>query len=95
MVEYIQILLMHIMSGGPDMVAILILLCGGLAWLGYHREKEYLKERQDLLDKFQKQQTLDRHDLLSIIDKYQQGQIGVIQAMNEIKVLIASLGAKI
>lgn len=82
-------------AGHPSFVALLILLTGGTGYLFMKREKESKEERKELITQFQKQIEGDRKDLLEVIDKYQEGQISVVQAMNEIKVLIATIGAKL
>lgn len=89
-------LLSFIIAGSsPAVTALLMLLTVFVGFMYWKKDKENTQERTELIIKFQKQITEDRADLLVIIDKYQHGQISVIQAMNEIKVLIASLGAKL
>lgn len=93
---FIKEILTYILTGSsPAVTAMLLGLLGIAAWVGHKKSQEHTLERQELITKFQKQMTDDRTDLLAIIDKYQEGQISVIQAMNDIKVLIASLGAKL
>jgi hypothetical protein len=90
-----EILSYILTSSSPAVTAMLLALLTITGWLMYKRDKDASKERQELITKFQEQLSDDRKDLLEIIDKYQEGQISVIQAMNDIKVLIASLGAKL
>ena len=82
-------------AGHPSFVALMLLLASGAGYLLFKREKEAKEERKELIAQFQKQIEGDREDLLEVIDKYQEGQISVVQAMNEIKVLIATIGAKL
>ena len=76
-------------------MAILLLVIAGIGFFTYKRDSEYKKERKELIVKFQEQIEGDREDLLNVIEKYQTGQLNVVQAINEIKVLIATIGAKI
>lgn len=79
----------------PALTALLLLIAGCVGFIAYKREKESKKERQEIVDKFQKQIEGDRQDLLKVIEKYQEGQLSVIEALNELKVLIATIGAKL
>lgn len=90
--------LIKLITGGashPGFVALLVLLTGGMGYLLFKRETEAKEERKELIEKFQHQIEGDRKDLLEVIDKYQEGQISVLEAINEIKVLIATIGAKL
>lgn len=82
-------------AGTPGFIALLLLLTSAMGWFLFKRESETKQERRELIDQFQKTIESDRKDLLQVIDKYQEGQISVIQAINEIKVLIAVIGAKL
>lgn len=82
-------------AGNPAIMAILLLIAGVSVYVYVKREIELKKEQRQLIENFQKQIETDRKDLLSVIDKYQEGQIGVVQALNELRVLIASIGAKL
>jgi predicted negative regulator of RcsB-dependent stress response len=82
-------------SGSPAVTALLLLLSGVIGWMSWKRETTHKQEREELLEKFQEQISEDRKDLLQVIDKYQAGQISVLQALNELRVLIATIGAKL
>jgi uncharacterized membrane protein len=82
-------------AGVHGYIAILVLSVVALGWFVFKRESETKVERRDLIDQFQRTIESDRKDLLQVIDKYQEGQISVIQAINEIKVLIATIGGKL
>ena len=82
-------------DGNPGVRAILMLAVMGLAFLFLKRESSHAAERKEVIDQFQKQIEHDREELFKILDKYQEGQLSVVQAMNEIKVLIATIGAKL
>lgn len=75
--------------------AILLLLTGGLGWLYMTLLKQSKAERDELVKMFQHQIETDRKELIEIIEKYHEGQINVVQAINEIKILIATIGAKL
>lgn len=82
-------------AGGPGFIGLLLLLTAGMGWFLFKREGDTKQERRELIDQFQKMIESDRKDLLEVIEKYQEGQISVIQAINEIKVLIATIGGKL
>lgn len=95
MEDIVAALLKPILNAGPAVVAILLLIVGGVTYFAWKSTVAHRKERSDLMTKFQEQLEIDRKDLLDVIDKYQTGQMTVVQAINEIKVLIATIGAKI
>lgn len=76
-------------------VGLLLLISAGAVYLLQKKEKEYKDDIKSLIDQFQKQNDENRKDLMEIIEKYQEGQINVIQAINEIKILLATIGAKL
>lgn len=82
-------------DGNPGVRALLLLAVSGLGFLFLKRESAHSKERKEVIDQFQKQIEHDREELFKILEKYQEGQLSVVQAMNEIKVLIATIGAKL
>jgi hypothetical protein len=82
-------------SGSPALTALLLLITGVVCWGALKREAAFREERDELVEKFQEQIEGDRKDLLQVIDKYQNGQLSVLQALNELRVLIATIGAKL
>lgn len=64
-------------------------------WITDRRDKEHRSEIKDLLEQYRKMNDDNRKDFMIIIQKYQEGQINVIQAINEIKLLLATIGAKL
>lgn len=76
-------------------MAILLLIAGLAVWVYLRKEAEMKNEQKLLIETYQKQIDEDRKDLLKVIDKYQEGQISVIQALNELRVLISTIGAKL
>lgn len=82
-------------DGNPGVRALLVLAVMGIGFLFLKRESAHSKERREVIDSFQKQIEHDREELFKILDKYQEGQLSVVQAMTEIKVLIATIGAKL
>lgn len=94
--SFLHELLAPILSqGNPGVMAILILAAVGIGFLSFKRDVDHKKEREALIAKFQEQIEDDRKDLLKVIDKYQEGQLNVVQAINEIRILIAAIGAKL
>lgn len=90
-----EILVAIFSDGNPGVRALLLLAVSGLGFLFLKRESAHAKERREVIDQFQKQIEHDREELFKILEKYQEGQLSVVQAMNEIKVLIATIGAKL
>lgn len=82
-------------DGNPGVRALLLLAVTAIGFLFLKRESAHSKERKEVIDQFQKQIEHDREELFKILEKYQEGQLSVVQAMNEIKVLIATIGAKL
>ena len=80
---------------GEAVTSILLLTLGGLGWLYSTLFKQSKVERDELVKMFQHQIEVDRKELIEIIEKYHEGQINVVQAINEIKILIATIGAKL
>lgn len=78
-----------------SMVGLMMIISIGLIWMLEKRDKEHKTEIKELIEQSQKQNDENRKDLLNIIQKYQDGQINVIQAINEIKILLATIGAKL
>jgi uncharacterized protein YbgA (DUF1722 family) len=66
-----------------------------MGWLYITLLKQSKVERDELVKMFQHQIEVDRKELIEIIEKYHEGQINVVQAINEIKILIATIGAKL
>ena len=77
------------------MVALILLICFGAIWLIDRKDKEYKIDMKEMLDQYHKQRDDNHKDLMEIIQKYQEGQISMIQALNEIKILLATVGAKL
>ena len=94
--ENLMPLLASILSDhGEAVTSILLLTLGGLGWLYSTLLKQSKVERDELVKMFQHQVEVDRKELIEIIEKYHEGQINVVQAINEIKILIATIGAKL
>ena len=77
------------------MVGILMLISIGSIWVMDKRDKEHKADIKELFDQAQKQNEENKKDLMIVIQKYQDGQINVIQAINEIKILLAVISAKV
>lgn len=84
------------MTDGTGAVkAILLLVCAGLGWLYFNGVKQAKEERKELIELFQKQIELDHKELIDIIERYQESNLKTVEAINEIKVLIATIGTKL
>lgn len=89
-------LLLNILTeASPAVVAIMLLLVIGIGYLAFKVYTFAQVERRELIESFQRQIEGERRELIDVIEKYQQGQLSVVQAMNEIKLLVATIGAKL
>lgn len=84
MEKIITIILDSLAHGGPE--AIIVLLFSLIVYLVY--------DRNILIKTIKSENEGHRADLLHVIEKYQQGQVDVIQALNEIKLILVKLEAK-
>ena len=74
-----------IASGGPAAIILILLgVIGILVW-----------DRVGLIKSMRENSTLYRSDINRVIDKYQEGQINVIQALNDIKLILVKVEAKV
>ena len=73
-----------IAHGGPE--AIFMILLGLIAFL--------IWDRMSMVKALRENSALYREDINRVIEKYQEGQINVIQALNEIKLILVKLEAK-
>jgi uncharacterized protein YbgA (DUF1722 family) len=73
-------------SGNSTVVLLLLLiaLCGYFGWERFQMQKQ-------LNDKI----LSDRQLLLDVIDKYREGQMDVVEALNELRVVLARIEGKI
>jgi len=70
--------------GGPEAIfMVLLALIGLLLW-----------DRITLIKTMKENSANYRDDIMKIIDKYQEGQLNVIQALNEIRLILVKLEAK-
>lgn len=93
--ELLQALLVSVVQGsGPAVTALLLAITAVVCWISWKLNKEHKDERKELIGQFKEQLESDRKDLLEVIEKYQEGQMTVIQTINDLKVLIATLGGK-
>lgn len=82
-------------DGAGAIKAILLLVSAGLGWLFFNGQKQAKEERKELITLFQKQSESDHKELIDIIERYQESNIKTVEAINEIKVLIATIGTKL
>lgn len=85
---------------GQGANAFMLLVIGYLAWQNFNAKKEYreeVKEYKATLEKLQQSLTQktgeEREMLLSIIEKYHQSQIGIREAINEVKAVLSTISA--
>lgn len=77
------------------MIALMMCITIGALWMMERKDRESKADLKELIEQFKSQSEDNRKDLMLIIEKYQVGQINVIQAINEIKILLATIGAKL
>jgi hypothetical protein len=80
---------------GEAINAIMILITAAIGYLYYTAIKAAKSEREQLLTMFKKHVETDRAELIEVIERYQEGQINIVQALNEIRLLIATIGTKL
>lgn len=86
-------------SSSP-VVTLLLIAVGYLAWTNYRLradQKEEVKEYKETIEKLQTNLNTktgeERETLLSIIEKYHQSQIGIKEAISEVKSVLSTLAA--
>ena len=87
-----------VLSFADDKHGVVSLLSVAVVAIGYFwfsSSKRYHEELKAANERFEKLNEENRKDLLEIIEKYQEGQINVVQAINEIKITLATIGAKL
>jgi hypothetical protein len=95
-VEWVTELINQIFTDGAGAVkAILLLVSGGLGWMYFNGQKQAKEERKELIELFQRQIESDHKELIDIIERYQESNLKTVEAINEIKVLIATIGTKL
>lgn len=97
MEEHIIIqLIKAILTGGPiAIIAILMVLIAYLVWEKRAIQKSNKEALEKMAQTFSEKINEERKDLIDIIDRYQEGHINLLQAINEIKVLIATISGKL
>lgn len=94
--EWVNELIHQIFTDGAGAIkAILLLVSGGFGWMFFNGQKQAKDERKDLIELFQKQIESDHKELIDIIERYQESNLKTVEAINEIKVLIATIGSKL
>lgn len=81
-------------------ITLLLIAVGYLGWTNYRLrqdQKEEVKEYKETIDKLQTNLNTktgeERETLLSIIEKYHQSQIGIKEAISEVKSVLSTLAA--
>jgi hypothetical protein len=93
-----KVTLQLIGQANSGLVTWLLIAIGYLGWTLHQSKKEYreeLKQYHDLVGKMQQSIQLkngeERDMLLSVIDKYHQSQIGIKEAISEIKSILTAV----
>lgn len=95
-VEQVTILLKTILeAGGPAVIALLLGACAYLGWEKYLLVRQCERTIKELTDRYNSHLDKSHEGFMELVEKYQEGQLDVVQAMNEIKVLVATIGAKL
>jgi hypothetical protein len=94
--EWVTELIHQIFTDGAGAIkAILLLVSAGLGYMYFTGQKSAKEERKELIELFQKQIESDHRELIDIIERYQESNLKTVEAINEIKVLVATIGAKL
>lgn len=89
-------LIKAILSGGPmAIIALLVAMIVYLIWEKRATQKSNQEALEKMASLFAEKVKEERDDLIDIIERYQEGHINLLQAINEIKVLIATISGKI
>jgi hypothetical protein len=94
--EILKIVLNAISGGGPT--SIIAILCGIIIYLGWEKksiQKAHKESLEQLADSLSSKAKDNREDLIAVINRYQEGHINILEAINEIKVLIATMTGKL
>ena len=97
--EILEKLVMQLVGqANSGLVTWLLIAIGYLGWTLHQTKKEYraeLKQYHDLVEKLQNSINAKNGDerdmLLSVIDKYHQSQIGIREAIGEIKSVLTTI----
>ena len=83
--KLMQDLLVAVLAGGPSaVISLLLLFIGYLIW-----------DRVKLVKSMKESSTDYKKSLEVVLEKYHQGQIGLIEAFNEIKLILAKLEGRL
>lgn len=94
--EEIAAVIKIVLGGGiQGLMAILLGIIGYLIWDRHSIQKNNAEVLKELSDTLSEKFDHDREQLIKIIDQYHQGQISIVQAMNEIKLLLTSISARL
>lgn len=93
-----KLVLQLVGQANSGLVTWLLIAIGYLGWTLHQTKKEHraeVKQYYDLVDKLQQSINLkngeERDMLLSVIDKYHQSQIGIREAISEIKSVLTTI----
>jgi uncharacterized protein YbgA (DUF1722 family) len=79
--------LIELLKTGNSMIVLVIVLIGLCFYFGWERYQMQKQLNERLLS--------DKQSMLDIIDKYREGQLDVIEALNELRIVLARIEGKI
>lgn len=86
--EFVTLIIPYISQGGPT--AIVILLFAVIAVLIWDR-KVIVKELADTTQKVLDAKDKESASIREIVDRYHKGSLDLVQALNEIKIVLATI----
>lgn len=103
MLDLLTILVNSLVTKISDpLVFILIAICGYFGWDRYQMSKQVQQQQQQLAELVASFQTTltersqeEKRQLLDIIDQYHKSQLTLTDALNQIKLVLANMGAKV
>ena len=94
--EILKTILTALIGGGAtSIIVILTVIVSYLGWEKYNIQKAHKQSLEKMADILSTKTKENRDDLISVIDRYQEGHITILEAINDIKVLIATIAGKI
>lgn len=86
--EYLPLLFQHLADGGS--VAVIAILLAAVGALLYDR-KRLIQSVEDTTQKVYEAKDSETEMLKEIVDKYHKGNVDLIQALNEIKLVLVTI----
>lgn len=83
----IVVTIIDLLKSGNSTIVLLLVLIALCAYFGWERFQMQKQLNEKIL--------ADRQMLLDVIDKYREGQMDVVEALNELRVVLARIEGKI